>query len=47
MSALLTANTDKVSKMADKVAVMIKDAVEQILTCTTKSQPKSSEIIFE
>lgn len=47
MSALLTANTDKVSKMADKVAVMIKDAIESILNCTTKTQPKSSEIIFE
>lgn len=47
MSALLTANTDKVSKMADKVAVLIKDAIESILNCATKIQPKSSEIIFE
>lgn len=47
MSALLTANTDKVSKMADKVAVLIKDAIESILNCATKTQPKSSEIIFK
>jgi hypothetical protein len=47
ISALLTANTDKVSKMANKVAVLIKDAIEQVLTCTTKSQPKSPEVIFK
>lgn len=47
ISALLTANIDKVSKMADKVAIMIKEAVEQILACTTKSQPETPEIIFK
>ena len=47
ISALLTANTDKVSKMADKVAVLIKEAIESILNCATKTQPKSSEIIFK